>query len=186
MYLIYRLLHIVLVVSLFAFTPVATAQEAEEEKTPNLASVWVMSVKTGMFNQFMDAVAGHMAFRVEKADSRAWQTYTPVLGDSIGKTVSFRYCCFDWADEDAYIAETIEKGFNEHWYANVGQFVENAGHYLSEVDLESSHWSDEAGAFAYFGVTSWTIKPSKYKDFTVMKKKFSKNLGIVAMTIHTQ
>jgi len=171
-------LTIKLICSLFlvtsVFPTVATAQEAEEEKTPNLASVWVMSVKTGMFNQFMDAVAGHMAFRVEKADSRAWQTFTPVLGDSIGKTVTFRYCCFDWADEDAYVAETNEKGFNEHWFANVDQFVEGVGHYLSEVDLESSHWSDEANSFPYFGVSSLTIKPAKYKDFVAMKMKFAK------------
>ena len=123
-----------LICSLFlvstVFPTVAAAQEAEqeEEKTPNLASVWVISVKTGKFDQFMDAVADHMAFRKEKADSRAWQTFTPILGDNFGKAVTFRHCCFDWADEDAYIAEATEKGFDENWTANVGQFVEGYEH----------------------------------------------------------
>ena len=42
------------------------------------------------------------------------------------------------------------------------------------MDIENSHWSDEASAFAYFGVTSWNIKPAKYRDFEAMKKKYSK------------
>lgn len=166
-----------LICSLFlvtiVFPAVAAAQEAEEEQPPNLASVWVMTVKTGMFSQFMDAVADHMAFRKEKADSRAWQTFTPVLGDNIGKTVTFRYCCFDWADEDAYVTESMEKGFDGHWNANVDQFAEGYEHYLSAVDMENSHWSDEAGPFAYFGVTSWQIMPSKYPAFEAMKTEYS-------------
>ena len=115
-----------LICSLFlasaVFTTVATAQEAEEEKTPNLASVWVITIKTGMFNQFLEALPAHMAYRTEKADSRAWQTYMPVLGDSIGNTITFRYCCFDWADQDAYNAEAAVKGFDEHWNANCHSF----------------------------------------------------------------
>lgn len=166
-----------LIYSLFlastVFSTVAIAQEAEEEKTPNLASVWVMTVKTGMFDQFMDAAAEHMAFRKEKADSRAWQAYSPVIGEGIGKTVTFRYCCFDWADEDAAAAEAIEKGFGEHWTANVDQFVEGYEHYLSSIDMENSLWGDEGGPFKYFGVTSWTIEPAKYYDFMKMKTKYS-------------
>ena len=170
-------LTIKLICSLFlvatVFSTVAAAQEAEEEKTPNLASVWVMTIKTGMYDEFMDSAKEHMAFRKENADSRAWQVYTPVIGEGVGKTVSFRYCCFDWADEDAAAAEAIEKGFGEHWTANVDQFVESYAHYLSAIDMENSLWGDEEGPFQYFGVTSWTIEPAKYYDFETMKAKYA-------------
>lgn len=170
-------LTIKLICSLFlavtVFSTVATAQEAEEEKTPNLASVWVMTIKTGMYDQFMDAAADHMAFRKEKADSRAWQVYTPVLGEDIATTISFRYCCFDWSDEDAAAAEAIEKGFGEHWTANVDQFVESYAHYLSAIDMENTNWGDEEGPFTYFGLNTMTIKPGKYADFEAMKTKFA-------------
>jgi len=167
-----------LICSLFlaftVFSTVAIAQEAEEEKTPNLASVWVMTLKAGKFSQFMDAATDHMAYRKEKADSRTWQAFTPVIGKGVSKQITFRYCCFDWADEDAYIAESIEKGFDKHWTANMDQFVEGYEHYLSMVDMENSLWDDEGGPFKYFGVTSWNIKPAKYRDFEAMKKKYSK------------
>ena len=166
-----------LICSLFlvatVFPTVAAAQEAEEEKAPNLASVWVASLKTGKLDEFMAATAEHMAFRKAQGDSRAWQTFQPVIGDDLS-TIVFRYCCFDWADEDAYIAETIEKGFDEHWNANVDPFVESYAHYLSYVDFENSHWDDETGPFTYFGVTYWHVQPGKYDDFKAAKAELSK------------
>jgi hypothetical protein len=166
-----------LICSLFlastVFSTVAIAQEAEEEKTPNLAGVWVLTIKTGMFDQFMEALPGHMAYRAEKEDSRAWETYMPVLGEGIGSTVAFRYCCFDWADQDAYNAEATEKGFDEHWNANMSQFVAGVSHYLSYIDMENSNWGDEGGPFTYFGLSDMSIKPGKYADFEKMKAKFA-------------
>jgi hypothetical protein len=110
---------------------------------------------------------------MEKGDSRAWQTFMPVLGEGIGRTVAFRYCCFDWADQDAYNMEAREKGFDEHWNAHMGSFVEDVSHYLSYIDMENSNWGDEEGPFTYYGLNNVSIRPGKYADFEKMKAKFT-------------
>ncbi len=144
----------------------------DEADPPNLASAWTVHPKAGQSAAFMNAVAEHMAFRREQGDSRSWNVFTPVIGDDVG-VVGFRYCCFNWADEDAYAAENEEKGLGDHWNANVDQYVEHYEHYISAVDMENGHWNDEAGPWKYFGVTTWDIKPGKGGDFNAMKAKMS-------------
>ena len=144
----------------------------DEDDPPSLATVWVVHPKAGHFGSFMAAVADHMAFRKEQGDIRGWNVYQPAVGDDIGK-IAFRYCCFDWADEDAYVTDEAAKGLGDHWNANVDQHVEHYEHYLSETDYDNSHWNDEAGPFTLFGVTTWNIAPGKGSDFNSMKAKMS-------------
>lgn len=157
---------------LLALAMPAALMAQDEENPPNLASAWTVHPKAGKTAEFMAAVAVHMAFRKEAGDSRGWNVYRPVIGDDVGVT-GFRYCCFDWADEDAYGAEDAAKGLSDHWNANVDQYVERYEHYLVELDHDNSHWNDGAGPFSYYGVTSWYIPPGSGADFNAMKAKMS-------------
>jgi hypothetical protein len=151
----------------------AVLMAQDEADPPNLATVWIVHPKAGHFGEFMAAVTEHMAFRKEQGDTRGWNVYQPVIGDDIGK-VAFRYCCFDWADEDAYAAAEAEKGLGDHWNANVDQHVGHYEHYLSAIDLDNSHVSEAAFESAtLFGVTTWNIAPGKGADFDAMKAKMS-------------
>ena len=145
----------------------------DEEASAYLASVWVVHPREGHFGEFMTAAAEHIAFRKAQGDSRSWEGYQPVMGDDIGKVV-FRYCCFEWADEDAYLATADDKGLGAHWNENVDPHVAHYEHYFSAVDFDNSHWNDDAGeASTLFGVTEWYVAPGKSGDFNDMKEKMS-------------
>ena len=147
---------------------------ADNHEAPDaLADVWIMVPKKGMEAEFEQAAAEHIAFRASKGDSRKWQAYTPVIGDRMNM-VGFRACCFDWEDQDAYVAEEAEKGLSAHWNANVHQYVDHYHHYLEEYDWNSSHWPEDSGPFTYFGVTTWNWKENPGPASSEARKKFSK------------
>lgn len=137
--------------------PLSVLADSHEERG-GLADVWLMKIKDGMENEFVAAAKEHMAMRAAKGDSRKWEGYRSVIGDHVN-LIQFRACCYDWAELDGYDKESIEKGFDEHWGENVGQYVDHYHHYLETMDWENSHWPDgERTAGPYYGVTSWTYK----------------------------
>ncbi len=71
------------------------------ESWPRVSEMWTMVPKADERDKFFEGLKKHMAFRSEQGDPRAWQTYTPMLGDDIN-LVAVRYCCFNWADADSY------------------------------------------------------------------------------------
>lgn len=129
----------------------------EHEAPPALTDVWIMVPKAGMAQQFEAAVTKHMAFRAENNDSRQWMTFTPVIGDKLD-VYQFRGCCFDWADQDTYLAEEADKGFDANWGENAHQYVDHYHHYFDRTDWKNSHWPDEGTDGPYYGVTSWVFK----------------------------
>ena len=151
----------------------------EHEAPPPLTDVWMAVPKADMAQEFEAAVAKHMAFRADNGDSRQWMTFTPVIGDKLNVYL-FRACCFDWADQDAYIAEDTEKGFGANWGENVDQYVDHYHHYLDRVDWENSHWPDEGTDGPYYGVTRWVWKegaPSAAYDARKQMSKLAKDGG---------
>jgi hypothetical protein len=129
-----------------------------EDEPPGLADMWVVTPKSGHTAEFEEALKAHLAFRAENGDTRDWQVFTVAAGDDMS-SYYIRYCCFDWPDQDAYMALAKEKGMGEHWNENVNGVVDRYQHYFVSLDHENSRWPDDAGDFSLFGVTDWTPRP---------------------------
>lgn len=127
----------------------------DHEKPKALSDVWTIAPKAGMYNDFVAAMEEYKAWRVEAGDSRSWNAFTPVVGDKLNR-IGYRSCCYDYADQDAYLAEAIEKGYGAKFDEIVGPYVDHAHHHFDRADFDNSHWPDsEKGP--YFGVTEWEI-----------------------------
>jgi hypothetical protein len=136
--------------------PLALSADQDEMRAA-LTDVWYMMPKQGMQTQFETAVKTHMAFRSDAGDSREWEGYSVALGSNPG-LYQWRYCCFDWADQDSYVAEDQENGYSANWIANVDQYVDHYHHYIERMDWETSNWPEDMGQDAYYGVTTWSLK----------------------------
>jgi hypothetical protein len=159
----------VLAVLIFATPAVSMAQDSP----PPLAEMWLVTPKADHGTDFYKALAEHMAFRSENGDPRKWEAYSPMLGDDL-KRLAIRYCCFTWADQDAYRewsdqAEAIDAHFND----NVAPHVEKWAHYFETMDWENSHWSEESGPFKMFAVTEFNVKPGHAGEFNAAREKMS-------------
>ena len=90
----------IILAALFALL---TAPALAQDKPDPLAEYWVFTPNSGESADFWKAFKEHIDVRSKAGDPWAWRTYTPLLGDNMGR-VSVRYCCFKWADVDAYRA----------------------------------------------------------------------------------
>jgi hypothetical protein len=143
------------------------------DNPPPLVDIWVMTPKEGSSAEFSKALAEHMAVRKENGDPRVWSAYTPLLGDDLGR-VAVRYCCFNWADHDAYTewsenAENIRKHFTE----NVAPLIGHVAHYFERMDWSNSHWNLDGGPYTYFAVTEFKLKNDKLGQFDAARDKIS-------------
>jgi hypothetical protein len=132
-------------------------EEGADEAPPPLTSTWTLLPKKGMEAEFAEAAAAEIKARAEKGESRQWFAYRPVVGDNLA-VVHYRACCFNWADEDAAIAEDAELGLGESWGENVGPYVDHYHHHFERADWENSHWPDTGTSGPLFGVTTWQWK----------------------------
>lgn len=148
------------------------ADEAEEAVRPPLTEVWIVVPKTGMEGQFYEAVAADNAYRKEAGGTRSWSAFTVAIGHTIN-AIQFRACCFDWADQDAYEAESLEKGLGDNWNENVHQYVDYYHRYFDYTDWENSNWTDGENDGPYFGVTTWTVKQGAGPASNAARKKMS-------------
>jgi len=144
-----------------------------EGPPPPLAEMWLVTPRQGQDSEFHKALASHMAYRAEHGDPRAWQAYTPTLGDDLGR-VAIRFCCFNWADQDSYQewSASAEK-INAHFEETVAPLAEKWEHYFESMDWGNSHWVDAANSFKYFAVTEFNIEPGNGQDFTAAREKMS-------------
>jgi hypothetical protein len=124
------------------------------EEAPPLSDVWIIVPKAGMEAEFNEAVREHVAFRKAQGESRSWNGFRVVIGDNL-RPVMFRHCCFDWADQDSYIAEESQEAIMADYYEKVFPYVDHAHHYFEESDRENSHWPEgDATDGPYFWVTT--------------------------------
>ncbi len=168
---ILRLLSVAVLLVPFA----AGADGHEGDERGELTDVWFVVPKQGMEQQFEEAARAHMAYRAEQGDSRSWQAYRAVVGDKVN-VIQWRYCCFDWADQDAYLVDEQEKGLGAHWNENVHPYVDHYHHYLDKNDWEHSYWptGEDVETGPYYGVTSWTWKMGSGPGPDEARKKLSK------------
>jgi len=148
---------------IFFMVPAVVVQAGDVP--PPLAELWVVSPKEGQGTEFRKALADHLAYRAEHGDPRAWQVYTPMLGDDLGR-FAIRFCCFKWADQDSYTAwsDTADK-INAHFMENVAPLVEKSEHYFESMDWSNSHWVGPPNSYKYIAVTEFNIKPGHGSDF---------------------
>ncbi|MEM8814730.1 MAG: hypothetical protein AAGE85_02825 [Pseudomonadota bacterium] len=149
-----------------------TAVAQDDDAPPGLASAWIFAPKTGMSAEFEAAVKEHVAKRAEAGDSRDWQMYTPAVGDKMG-IYTVRYCCFDWADQDAYDEEARNNDLGAHFNETVMPYVDHMHHYLERLDMENSAWPEESDHFKLFGVTSWIWEEDASMEVDEVRKQFS-------------
>jgi len=160
------------ILAVFSLTLPAAVVLAEDTPPP-LAEMWLITPKQGQELEFRKALAEHMKFRSEHSDPRAWQTYTPMLGDNLNQ-FAIRFCCFNWADQDSYEAwgagaEEIHAHFQEH----VAPLADHWEHYFESMDWPNSHWVDAANGYKYFAVTEFHLMPGSGPDFDAARDKMS-------------
>lgn len=148
------------------------ADEAEEAAPPPLSEVWIVVPKTGMEGQFYEAVEADIKNREELGDTRDWLAYTVTIGHNFN-AVQFRACCFNWADQDAYEADSEEKGLGDNWNENVHQYVDHYHRYFEYADWENSNWSEGENDGPYYGVTTWTVRQGAGPASIAARKKMS-------------
>jgi hypothetical protein len=137
----------------------APTAHAQDESPPNVADLWIITVDDfPNSTAFEVAFKTHLAARKEAGDPRNWQTYTVVAGGEMD-TYGVHYCCFKWADADAYAEWTQSSGILDHWNEHVAQYVDNYSHQFQYFDFDNSTWSGDPTDYRYFGVTSWRLKP---------------------------
>jgi hypothetical protein len=141
------------ILALFITAPLTSFAQA------NLVSYWEIVPKAGQEEAFEEAWKANVAIRAESETPRPWQIYTPVTGEALNVYV-FRFCCFEWGGQDAYIAwNEGNSAVGDDWDENVHPHVESYAHYFAEIDLDNSHWPDDVSRFKYFGVTTWSLAP---------------------------
>ena len=144
-------------IPVFIFLLLPLTLQGEAAKPPELAEMWIITVKDGMQTEFEKAFATHLQARAKAGDPRAWQVYTPHTGESLNHYV-IRFCCFNWADRDAYTEWGKKSKITEDWDNNVDQYVANYGHEYTRMDHENSNWQDNSKQLQFVGVRSFTLK----------------------------
>ena len=138
---------------------VTVSAHAQDESQPNVAELWLITVDDfPNSTAFEEAFKTHLAARKEAGDPRNWQTYTMVAGGELD-VYGVHYCCFKWADADAYAEWTQSSGILDHWNEHVAQYVNDYSHQFQYFDFDNSTWSGDPTDYRYFGVTSWRLKP---------------------------
>jgi hypothetical protein len=151
----------------------APAPVVAQETPPPLAEMWLFTPKAGHSMEFFSGLKSHMAFRSEQGDPRAWQTYTPLLGEHLNG-VGVRYCCFAWADADAYRQwEAGKPEVQAHFDEHIAPHMESVAHYFETVDWANSHWSDVKGPYRLFAVTEFSVEPGHAAEFDAAREKMS-------------
>ena len=149
------------------------ALSAAQESPPPLTEMWVLVPKADQYDEFLEGMSKHMAFRAEQGDPRRWEAYTPMLGDDLNR-VAVRYCCFRWADQDEYAAwGKNTKQVGEHFGEHVAPHVEKYEHYFETIDWPNSHWKAEHGPYKYFAVTNFHLKAGKAAQFDAARDEMS-------------
>ena len=130
----------------------APAFAMAQDSPPPLAEMWVLTAKAGHGEEFRTAVKEHMAFRTEHGDPRAWQAYSPVLGDDLNR-LAIRFCCIEWSDVDAYREWNMSAPeVGEHYDENVAPHVAGAVALLwsaqptikNQIDLTETYLNEQA------------------------------------------
>lgn len=152
-----RITALLLLMGVIACLPF-TALADSHENPPNVASVWVMT-PNGDPAVFEAALKTHGEWRAENGDPRDWHIYTVEAGEDFGKYY-VRYCCFHWADQDAYQQWAAESGALQAYNDSVAPLVGDVGHHFQVVDIENSNWAPGLEP-ALVGVTTWTPNPAK-------------------------
>ena len=133
--------------------------QAQDENPPNVAELWIITVDDfPNSTAFEEAFKTHLAARKEAGDPRNWQTYTMVAGGEFD-AYGVHYCCFKWADADAYAEWAQSSGILDHWNEHVALYVDHYSHQFQYFDHENSTWLGDPTGYRYFGVTSWRLKP---------------------------
>ncbi|MDJ0906739.1 MAG: hypothetical protein QNI96_12015 [Woeseiaceae bacterium] len=142
------------IIALLALPLGALADGHEGDEQPPLSDVWIIVPKAGMEAEFNAAIEKHVAFRKEQGESRDWNGFRVVIGDNL-RPVMFRHCCFNWADQDSYIAEESLEAIGADYQENVFPYVDHAHHYFEETDRENSYWPEgDATGGPYYWVTT--------------------------------
>jgi len=140
---------------------------------PALAEKWLYTPYPGKAAELAEAIRAHGVFRGEHGDPRAWQVYTPVLGDDIGR-IGVRFCCLEWADVDAYKSwQGQNVAVLKHYRETVLPLVEHAAHYFERMDWLNSDWNGDDGHYSLFAVTEFKLKVGAAAAFGAAKEKLS-------------
>ena len=73
-------------------------------------------------------------------------------------TYGIRACCFNWADQDAYVEWGNGTELSTHWNENVHPHVKKYEHYMDVIDWDNSHWPADSTDWNFVGVTTWQPK----------------------------
>ena len=87
-----------------------------------------------------------MKFRSENGDPRAWQAYTPLLGEELNR-VAIRFAASTGQTRTAYRKWSMSnEKVSEHFEEHVAPHSEHWAHYFESCSWRNSHWADKAGS----------------------------------------
>jgi hypothetical protein len=150
----------------------AFAGDQPAEKPGAVADLWVMWPKDGHEAQFLEAAKSHLAWRKQAGEKFAYWAFQPVVGDDLEHFV-WRSGEHHWADLDANREWAMKNGAIERFERDVMPHVERISHYLSEDDLDNSHWT-ESEDYRLFQVESYVLRPGAYNEMVEALKKVKK------------
>ncbi len=152
-----KILNKTLFACVLVFMQVMLSSAYADPKSNNIADAWIMVPNAGQEGEFEKAFNAHLKFRAAKGDPRSWHTYVAVTGSNLNHYI-VRYCCTKWGDIDAYNEWSDNNEVQQHWNANVAQYVESYQHHFDELDLENGKWPEKDPGFKYFGITDYKVK----------------------------
>ncbi len=128
-----------------------------------LMDAFIVTPLPGQRAPLEQAIHDHLNFRLSKGESRSWLLYAPTLGDNIGRLMLF-HCCVTWEELERYHVWEDSEEVMTHWMNFVEPFVQEMGHYISEVDANNSNWEGVEGVSPYLNVTELHFRAGHWEQ----------------------
>ncbi len=160
---------LLLMTGLLTLAPLA----AQAQNPGAISEMWTMVPKPDHRTEFIEALQEHMKVRADAGDPWVWNTYSPMLGENLD-VIAVRYCCFDWAEKDAYEKWSADNPkVQEHWNTAVHPHVQSYGHYFDRVSWVNSNFDSDWGPYRFFRVTAFTLNAGMASEFDAARDKIS-------------
>lgn len=136
---------------------------AQDEPSGKLTRMWKIVPKSGMENQFEEALKAHIEWRIQNNDPWEWNAYRQIAGEDMN-AIFYRSHGHTWAEVDEYAESTFSEKADEHWNNTMSALVHHAVSYFDETNQEITNWPEDA-EYHYFQVIDYHVKPGHTRQF---------------------
>ena len=133
----------------------------------NKAQIFEMVPIFGHTQMVENALAEHVAWRIEQGDPWAWDVFQVVVGDNMN-TFYARSGNHAWVDFDAYMIE----GAPEHFEQTVMPHLQSFSSMITAVDTTNVYWDPER-TLTLYSIAFYDLIPEKQRTFNEALGKVS-------------